>query len=232
MLCTKAPRNGFARKHFGLPSYMIVGISIIWTLKLAISVHREDLFKRYKSQRSAQNITELENLTPAMMGARADPDLKTKAMECRWLVPFCVHILEKYSGVIDNHNLVFAGQCLMQLIHNLETAPAIVPRDVAHSIFNLYRSHFEFARLGGVRIVPKHHYLLHCFSRIVYTGNPKYFAFFFDESFNKNLAATRRGAFSVHFERRVLEFFKSGNASLWQKRAKGLEDKAARVKSG
>ena len=113
----------------------------------------------------------------------------------------------EHHRLINNYALLQSGRALLDLIDTMEGAPEILPPAIAKKMFDLYYAHARCAKLAGARLVSKTHYLLHCFSRSVHTGNPTSFAFFFDESLNKSLAATCRGAYSVHFEKRVLEFF-------------------------
>ena len=59
-------------------------------------------YKRWKAAHPGEALTELQDLTPTMLGANAKRELSTKAMETKQLVPFCVELLDEQADYLGN----------------------------------------------------------------------------------------------------------------------------------
>ena len=94
---------------------------------------RAELMAWYKEMRAVGlDVSELNDLTLAMLGPKSDPHMSVKGMEARWLARFCLQLLERYSHKScrdSSRRLLSAGRALEVLISTMNAAPANPSRD-------------------------------------------------------------------------------------------------------
>jgi hypothetical protein len=97
--------------------------------KFQLSVMRlgDDLDKFYKmfEKREGHNVTRVNELSCNMLGSQTKRKLKTKAAETRWLIPFCIDLLQNNEAYLgDIEGLLGAGKALETYLSVLDDGPA------------------------------------------------------------------------------------------------------------
>ena len=93
--------------------------------ELCVQRCRADLFQWYKTFRRAHpnvQVTELQDLTPGMLGTRLNPNFTPKGMEARWMVPFVNELLVRYKEKLPSQqadHLIASGASLENLIQTM-----------------------------------------------------------------------------------------------------------------
>jgi hypothetical protein len=115
-----------------------------------IGLLRTELFDWYATQRTQfhNDVTQLDDLTPDMLGKRSERTLTIKGMECRWLIPFCVELVDRYRVHLPNDTymaLSASGHALVDLLERIDSgavnpthAEAKVIADGMHICFCYY----------------------------------------------------------------------------------------------
>eukprot|EP00969_Alexandrium_andersonii_P077368 3411725-Alexandrium_andersonii.AAC.1 len=86
-------------------------------------------YKEYKGQNEDSNLTQVADLTPAMLGTPEHPLLKTKAAETHGIVLFLDSQLAKHRDVLGPEGQVLrdAGRCLIRFVEIMEEEGPILP---------------------------------------------------------------------------------------------------------
>ena len=95
-----------------------------------LSVNRlwQELQRWYKTLPKEWDVCELEDMSMGFFGSRNHQDFRAKAMETRWLIPFCVHLVERYASCLPGalaDSLKLAGHSLENLIRMMATSPDV-----------------------------------------------------------------------------------------------------------
>ena len=74
-------------------------------------------FKRH-AERPRENLTQLSDFRPKMVGTRGNPLLKTKGAETFGLLHFLLHIVPLYGNRLGEHwqRIQKAGECLRDIV--------------------------------------------------------------------------------------------------------------------
>ena len=175
---------------------------------VALKVIRRGLlawYDRRHQQRPTERLTRVSDLTPKMLGEKADPALKVKGAECWGLVLFLCHGLSRLQGRFGPlwAILLEAGQCLVQMVDVWATSGTNIPDEKVERCFVLYNRYMEL--IAPLEIyVPKNHLVYHLLFNIPMHGNPKDYATWLDESLNKVLKGCCRNVSQATFEQTVL----------------------------
>ena len=169
--------------------------------RVSIMTMRTALLAWYAAETKAGRFhTQINFMTPKMIGTVQNPHLKLKAMEGYGFVKFLVYCLETYP-VEGSHDLLLAGKVMLEAIEMMKNGPARLTTETIAQILSLWRQHMAIVHnLGENLMQPKHHLTCHMIMRAVVHGNPWRDATFLDESLNKQLKACCRWAHQCNFE--------------------------------
>ena len=98
-------------------------------ISLTIGRLREQLFAWYSKRRAEgvpPDFTAMENLSIANLGSRSSQRFKSKAAECKTIVPFIVEELRRHVDEVHcGAELLAAGQAMLQFIKLMKDSPAV-----------------------------------------------------------------------------------------------------------
>jgi hypothetical protein len=190
--------------------------------QLSIMQIRSKLWTWYSDRRRArpeQEITEVQDLTLAMLGGKASSEsLHTKAAETKGLVPFALHLLREAKAGTVPKNLIDAGQALQDYFDLLDTSPRIVPPEILQKMYDVVKTHVKLSARVGIKMKPKHHLLLHMVKRTLRHGNPGWYSTFEDEGINRILKQVGKAAHRTVWEVRVFSHFRKAEVFRGRKR--------------
>ena len=88
-------------------------------------------YRRYRAEHPERSLTEMQTLTPSMLGTATRPRLQSKAAETKGLLLFTHDMLLKHSAGIDRGSAFLkASGHLIRLLHLMETSPVILSQSV------------------------------------------------------------------------------------------------------
>ena len=153
-------------------------------------------------------LTTVGYLTVQMLGKRSNPCCKAKAAETGYLMHFCVHLLERFWGVLGEKHTAFAeaGLALERYLAVLHREGKQVSAAGQQVLWSTMLRHLTLCPVCDISYKPKHHLWIHMTSRVPRTGNPVLQATWLDESGNRTLRNITQGCHRVTWERTV--FFK------------------------
>ena len=173
---------------------------------------RARLFAWYSHEAAkGVDLTKLEDLTPAMIGAREKPELSAKGAETKCLIPFCVDLVEQFLPVLGAKGKAFlrCGRALLSFIDTMSTAGWRMTRREQQTLAEAATNFLRFWDLTGLVYKPKAHQLVHTVHDVPFSGNPSFHTTFLDESENRVLADISRAARKTVFWYRVFGHFES-----------------------
>ena len=147
------------------------------TRSLRLSRLNSNLRDYYKA--SPRKLTQVGQLKLAAVGKRL---LRLKAAEARDLLPFILQQIAKFPAI--NGNIAEAGRALGDLCDIFKDQPQEIGEEIQTAAMVLLVRHMHHFREAGGRLVPKHHYLVHCLAKLHITGNPLYNYVYMDEHYN------------------------------------------------
>lgn len=175
--------------------------------------HLRNLLRSYYSRcRRAEpdrSITELEDLTLNMMGAKKGALANFKAAETKHIVPWVVELLRSAPNIPGalRSNLVGAGQAMLALINCVDDGPPVLPPASVQLLHDQYKRCMKFFQLAGIRMRPKNHLMGHLVNRATTQGNPANYSTFEDEGLNAVLKLMGASAHRMVWEYRVFSSF-------------------------
>lgn len=178
-------------------------------------------YAKVKRSMPEEHLTELEDLTPGMLGSQTHRQLATKAMETKHLVPFCLDLLRMFSGAIESalvEHYIGIGEAFSAYIKLLRDSPFVVP---AANIQKMYDCMVRVLRLWSAIKLPKRpklHQLMHLVDRTPRQGNPAYYATWADEGLNRVLGSLGRQAHRQVWEARILAYFEASQEHVVKRR--------------
>ena len=186
------------------------GESLEQRLPLSVLRIRNELwawYPKWRREHPGDDITQLGDLTPAMLGSRSDPKWATKAMETKGIIPFCIYMLSAHASAIGApwvDVLLGIGNAFERYISLLRQEPFVVLAAATQEMYDSFLRLFRLWRAAELPERPKLHLLMHLLDRTARQGNPAYYATWVDEGLNKTLAALGRQAHRAVWEARVL----------------------------
>ena len=180
--------------------------------ELSMERMREELCIYYR-KRSTLKETQVQDLSLHTLGKlNKHATQPFKGSEAKHLVGFVVESLTKHQGSIQRERHVvesclLAGQSLELFTTLTDKAPMYPDPVAAAKIKAAGVLHIVYAKASGVKILPKHHQLLHLVHSQSNMGNPRRHANWIDESLNKTLSAIAGKAHSSVWEARILCFW-------------------------
>ena len=180
------------------------------TVAATCLIIREQLtrfYATYARMHPAHRLTEIQDITPQMLGKRNKPKLKLKAAETWGFLLWLQHIL---GGQVGRNLGELAGACrgaadsLVEWMHIIKTSGRALERDIHERLCNCVVRHLACARRLGMRLLPKHHMWVHVTVGAWRQGNPRFYWTFLDESLNGKLKKVLRRCHQAAFERRAL----------------------------
>ena len=173
---------------------------------------RTSLFEWYGSlsQEEARETTRVQEFNIEMLGSKTHRALKTKGMETKGLLPWCLRLLDVHGHVLGEacrRPLKTSGEALMGWFHIVKTSPRNMTAAQMQAMCSAGVKHLVQARRAGVPFKPKHHLFTHLIRSCRTHGNPRDFSTFLDESCNRVLASVARSAYSTVWEQRTFAHF-------------------------
>ena len=141
----------------------------------------------YASQKSVTKINRIGRLTLAMLGPKAAPVLKAKAMETHCLVPLMADLLNEH-GRCFGLKLVHLQSCvtnLLRLLAVIKREPRSMTRSGIDTIQRCMCSFLDSWKKAGGHCVFKHHMSYHVVEHAVRLGNPRFYHTYSDEEENR-----------------------------------------------
>ncbi len=186
---------------------------------LRIKAELWNYYKRYREAHPGQDVTELENLTPNMLGSNTQRNLSTKAAETKHLVPFCLEMLTKYS--VGTASPLFQqykgiGESMQGIQSIMQAEGFVMTPTGIQSMYDHLNRMFRLWLAAGLK--PKLHMLMHMCDRAAFQGNPAFYATWSDETLNKVLASIGRQAHRSVWECRILCYFQQTQDHATKKR--------------
>ena len=127
-------------KHFTVRAFWVLINADVWHVaegrtaeeRIALTVRclRSDLvafYKRYARAHPEQQLSEIQDLTPAMLGTSLRPKLRSKAAETKGLLIFADMMLERHRERIPQGGLwVKASKSLSSVLNLMQSSPMIL----------------------------------------------------------------------------------------------------------
>ena len=117
-----------------------------------------------------------------MLGRRSRPELKCKAAESHGLVPFAKRILEENLDILKARSpesslktefLYESAKSAVEFDDLLDAAPEQPDTEWCQRILDCYLRHCTFLSRAGIRLLPKHHLMIHGIQSMTSVGNLK-----------------------------------------------------------
>ena len=182
-------------------------------LQMGVVRLRAEIFLCYKEQQrlgKPSDFTALEDLTLAMLGDRDHPKFKTKAAECKTLIPFVIGFLTQMRSVLEPQKastLLAAGNALVELSQIIRASPTQPSVRDCQAMLDLAKRFMLMSLKAGVRQKPKCHLMLHVPKKALFHGHPSLHATWIDETINRHAASIAAVAHRMVWSLRVLTFF-------------------------
>ena len=154
-----------------------------------------------------ENLTELYDINPAMIGDRTSKCLKLKAAETWTFLLFAVDKFKNVTHILYYGQLLAAGNALIQLSGIWSRSPWRMPPNLVQESFDCYNRFIAVtAEIPEFHecFKPKRHLAFHMLRDLVYFGSPKAYANWLNESLNKMLKGCCRNVSQQRFEETVL----------------------------
>ena len=159
-----------------------------------------------------RNLTRVHDITPAMVGTKADNKLKTKGAETWGVLLFLQSIFENYGDeIITGDTLDISPQEYLAAARSLIAMCAIMDEGKCNlSEAGSEQLLFQWKRFVSITShlpaldLPKKHATSHMVAKSKFFGNPRYFSCWFDEALNKTLKQVCRCRSQITFEQAVL----------------------------
>ena len=143
---------------------------------------------------------QLGQLTRAMVGTRAQPDLKTKGAETGVLVRWAADLCDRHKAKMQHGaELAAAGMALVHYQKILRQEGRLMTLAARHQLIDACLRHMTLVKLARMVLVPKHHMFIHLTLRAE-IGNPRVFLNLLDESLNSILASAAQTAHRAKWE--------------------------------
>ena len=176
--------------------------------QVAISIQcmKHELLHFYAAYRQRRPrpkpLTELRNLTKKMVGERAAPKLKVKGAQCWVLLLFLNDFLTKHENMLafDAGRWAAAGVALERFCKLLDELPVNPTATQRAQSLDLWKRHMALTSEAEDLFIPKRHLICHMILSMPLLGNPRFYAYWFDESLNKVLKLACRGISQATFE--------------------------------
>jgi hypothetical protein len=143
-----------------------------------------------------------------MLGPSRAPCFSAKAKETESLVPFTVYILERFQhkfnelSADEQHRtslLIAAGKAAVSFMNVLNRVDGTPVESQQQLMLDLYLRHMALASDAGMKLMPKHHAMVHMIQRCGALGHPRTYSTYKDESINGVVACIARSAHSWTF---------------------------------
>ena len=171
---------------------------------------RRRLSKYYRKHPGGRNeMSEIGRLTFEMLGPVGKPRLRSKAAECRHLVPLMVQLCTENPGVLSAHLQICCRE-LDIFYRTMEDEPDrhLTPAACQRLETSMIRFLLNWKAYGG-HMVFKHHAAWHLVQRARQHGNPRFYWTYADEGENRAMATVAKrlhggSNFYLRFLQRVL----------------------------
>lgn len=211
---------------WSLIDYNVFGVDGTLDTRIINSVMRIktelwDFYKRYREANPGADVTELENLTPGMLGKNNARMLSTKAAETKYLVPFCLEVLARHAAripVLLVRQYTAIGECMQGLNREMSSQGFVMEPSSIQAMYDFLLRLYVNWEAAELPCKPKLHQLMHMVDRAAFQGNPAFYATWADETLNKVLAALGRQAHRTVWECRVLVYFEESQRRAVKKR--------------
>ena len=178
------------------------------SLQVALLVFRSELMNWYSSYESAtpeEKLTRVSDINIKMFGKASAPQCKTKGAETWGLLLFLLDMFRKHAAALGarGRRLCLAGQALVAIVRTWQRHGRNLPRDAQARCFDAYMEHLRLMAPEN-SFVPKHHLFIHLLCKVHSLGNPRMFATWEDEAWNKQLKGSARNLSQATFENSLL----------------------------
>ena len=193
-----------SRNAFRVPARTLEDTVIATCLAVRESITR--FYAIYARANPGHRLTEIQDITPSMLGKRSKPKLKLKAAETWGFLLWVQHALATIGDRLGE----FADACrgatdsLVEWMHVLKANGRTLSEGAHERLCNCTIRHLACLRRLGIRLIPKHHMWVHVTVSSRQQGNPRFYWTFLDESLNGKLKKVLRRCHQAAFERRAL----------------------------
>ena len=168
-----------------------------------------DFYKRWRSAHPGEDLTQVQDFTPGMLGSNTRRALSLKAMETNQILPFCAELLRTFAEPLGSLGAALASigtspQGFLALLHQSEF---VVPAENIQTMFDQWNRVYRLWTAAGLHVRPKLHLTMHMCERAKWQGNPAAYATWVDEGLNKVMANLARQSHRSVWELRILAYF-------------------------
>ena len=153
-------------------------------------------------------VIQVWDLSIKMLGPKHKPFLKAKAKETEGLLPFCVELLQRHrykfraageEAQLRTDMLIAGGQAAVRFQSTMNSISGWPNTMERQNMLDSLLRHVTLCGQAGMRLLPKHHLLVHAVQRMQHQGNPKAYTTYHDEHLNGMLANMARSAHAWTF---------------------------------
>ena len=179
---------------------------------LAFRSQFRSFHKSYHSLFPDRNLTRVHDITPAMVGTKADKKLKTKGAETWGVLLFLQSIFEKYGDEIiagdifdiSPEEYLAAARSLIAMCTIMDEGKCNLSEAGSEQLMFQWKRFVSITSHLPALDLPKKHATSHMVAKSKFFGNPRYFSCWFDEALNKTLKQVCRCRSQITFEQAVL----------------------------
>ena len=159
-------------------------------IELGVFRIREMLFSWYDTEaEQGRNHTRVRKFVRQSLGTPKKRKLALYGAETNGLVSFAVELLDRYGPALGKRARYHKAACrtLNAIIEAIRTYPTIFPPVAIETFCDNVKEHRWAVKKLGIRVKPKHHFLVEMAGRLSSHGAPAYQACWSDESANFQL---------------------------------------------
>lgn len=115
-------------------------------------------------QRAGRSVSKAQGFCFAMLGASDDPELKLRAAETNTMLRFSEAVFPRHAGVLEpaRRRHFESGLAALMAMHRVtHEARQTVPPNSVQQFTDATRRHLKACVALGIRLRPKHHFMLH-----------------------------------------------------------------------
>ena len=163
-------------------------------------------YKRRHRLDVTEKLTRIHNLQKGRLGDNADPQCKTKAAETWGFMLFLLDTLRLHINRLPARarTLVSAGEALVELMGVFDAASTRLTGEEIQHAWDCYGRFGALTDHDEEWDIPKRHLAVHMLERLPDLGNPKGYANWLNEAYNRQMKLSCRTVSQVTFEPSLL----------------------------
>ena len=164
-------------------------------------------YKDYRKANPSDVLTQVQAITPKMIGDESKRKLKTKGGETWGILLFLNHFLREHLrrlpvGAVP---MLEAGLALERFVYVLKSQGVNMTLSARKECLRLWKLYMSLTSDLAELHIPKRHAWLHLILNMHYSGNPVFFACWLDEALNKVFKGACQGISQATFDASVLQ---------------------------